>query len=1292
LKIGLFSRLSLRDRLRFLVLLASGLALLIFGAVYITVQTLAHQWDMVRDFSGEADRIASDAGPALLVGDDAAVDQALRALRKRDDVLVAAIYAMEGTVLAQHTRRPVSPPPLGEIVFGTYFERGELVHGEHILVGTRQLGAVHIRASPVHYQRQLWIELLIGSGGLVAAFAIAMVMSLWLTRRIASPIEQLTETAKRAAWQREYSLRADGEHDGAVSDLAHSFNEILRKMEASNDALRKRSDYFLSLFENALDLILVIGDDGNIRFANAAAERLLGYGASELLGRDLGALLTEPDVAADGQSLQRLTARAHEGAALEVMLQHADGSSRTHELTLTDLRHDPLVEGTVLISRDITDRKAMEEEARRSRQLLDAVFENIPSLLAVKDARTLQYVRVNKAAEELIGWSQAQLVGRTAGETYRRGEAAACVQTDERVIASGRVLDVHETVQTLHKGERMLHTRKLPIPDENGSPRYLLRISEDVTEQNAAAAALQVSEERYRTVVEHAADAFFLHDLEGRVLDVNQQACDGLGCTRSELLSLPMTAIALTGDGFELPTLWQALDIDVPRTLECLHRRKDGSSFPVEARLVLVAIGEERRVIVIARDISDRRRQEARLVSAMEAAEAANRAKSAFLANMSHEIRTPMNAVIGLTDLLLGTRLNATQAKYLKTIRASGDMLLGVIDDVLDFSKMEAGELVLEEIPFELCELLDNVLSVLGGSAQAKGIELAGAIDRRGETWVTGDLQRLRQVLLNLTANAIKFTHSGHVIVSITTLAETHDRLTLHVSVEDSGIGIAPEARGELFRPFSQVDASTSRQYGGSGLGLAISSHLVRAMGGEIALESEVGCGSTFSVELGLRRAHPPHAAIHFPSRLGTQELARLHGRSVLVAERVARCREVLTGATLACGMRVEGVGEPADALQRLRRQAEGGAPYEFMVLDLGFWAPRCYDMIERIRRDPALGCPRLVVLAPFACGADESRYALDGVALVRKPIQAHAVLGALASLLGGTAMPIAGPAAGAGVALPPPGRHGAVLVAEDNAAGREMLLHMLERLGYPTGAAADGPGALEAIARGRYGVLLLDCQMPGMDGYAVAEQVRAWERERGEKRLPIIAVTANASVQDRQRAEAAGMDDYLTKPVRLQQLAATLAKWMPSAPEPARPVDDVLDPAFWRGLDALSVATGAARQAAFLERLTVTFSEDSEGRLQAMQEALRTGNAARLAREAHAAKAGALQVGAHALAAVCERLEKAGRSGQMNGVERDLAALRIELTRAGAALEKRRERVKNDCSPDAAPAESGYH
>ena len=900
---------------------------------------------------------------------------------------------------------------------------------------------------------------------------------------------------------------------------------------------------------------------------------------------------------------------------------------------------------------EITERKELEEEVRRAEERYRALVEQLPLAIYVDRLDELSSnIYTSPHVERMIGYTAEQWA--TEGDLFVRllhpDDRDRVLRDHEHTRATGEPLRTEYRLIAADGRVVWIRDEAVIVPDRDGDTRLLQGYLVDVTERKIAEQALQDSQAelgRQKAYAEELLElspvAIVTLDLGEHVLSWNPAAEKLFGYPQTEAVGRHLDELLFPTADLREESRAVRRQADEAGLAHVIARRarKDGELVDVELLNVpLVVDGERTGYLVLYHDISE-------LLRARESAEAATEAKSAFLATMSHEIRTPMNAVIGMGGLLLDTELTAEQREFAEVIRTSGEALLRIIDEILDFSKIEAGKLELEEHPVAVRTCAESALDLVAVAASDKGVELGCLVENDVPATVLGDSTRLRQALGNLLANAVKFTEVGEVVLSVTAVEEPGGLWRLRFSVRDTGIGIPAERMHRLFESFSQVDTSTTRRYGGTGLGLAISQRLAEIMGGTLWVESVEGEGSTFHFEIVARESTAPARTER------TDAEPEIAGRRLLVVDDNATNREILRRLGESWGMLVTPVERPTQALELVRR----GDPFDAAVLDMQMPEMDGLQLARELRRHRDESALPLLLLTSIGHLA-EAREASEFSAQLTKPVKSSQLYDALVRVLAAGAAPgSALDGEGDGSTAPAELR---LLVAEDNVVNSRLALALLRKLGYEADVVENGREAVDALERRTYDVVLMDVQMPELDGVEATRRIRERFGPAGPR---IIAMTANAMEGDREECLAAGMDDYLSKPIHRDELARALARCRPTARR------ETVDRAV---LDALASSLGGGeegRQA--VAELVDAFLEDASIQMAALRRAVERGDTGDAQRAAHTLKANGATFGARSFSEACRRLETVCREGRLDAAHELVGLAEEEWERLREAL-----------------------
>ena len=935
-----------------------------------------------------------------------------------------------------------------------------------------------------------------------------------------------------------------------------------------------------------------------------------------------------------------------------------------------------LVRSNASLETEIGERRQAEDKLR----LLAAIVESSEdAIIAVAPDGTI--TSWNQGAERMYGYTIEEVVGRHVSVIAPPGSEERLNETLGRV-GGGERIEHFETTQVRKDGTRLdVSLTVSPVKDAAGRTVGAATIARDITKRKQA----EREGEQQLAAIKASMDGIAVLNPQREFLFINDAYARINACDNTE--DLIGGRLDMLYNEQELRRLREGILPTVERMGrwrgEALAKRCDGTTYPQEISFARL---EDGGMACVIRDITKRKQGEAELAEARDSALAAARAKAEFLANTSHEIRTPMNGVIGMTGLLLDTELDPLQREFAESIRSSARALLKIINDILDFSQIEAGKLRFEKLDFDPRASVESVVELVAEGAQSKGLELISFVEPGVPTRLCGDPTRLRQVLVNLVGNAVKFTERGEVYIGVSAESETPSHVVVRFVVRDTGIGISRAAQRQIFRPFTQADGSTTRRYGGTGLGLVISKHIVELMGGEVGVVSAEGQGSTFWFTAEFERERGGAAAPAAPD-----EGAALAALRVLVVEDNRTQRETLRRQLRYWGARDGAAASGAEALAELRRGADAKEPYDLAVLDVSLPDMAGAALAREIKAAPTIAHTRLVLLVPLGLRSAVVRSHEDGVAAwLVKPVKQSQLLSSLLAAVGndgdaeahatgkGARVLPQGTAARTHQSVPGDARGSAarVLVVEDNPVNRQVVLYQLQRFGYAVEAVTNGREALDALAAGDFSLVLMDCQMPEMDGYEATAELR--RREGCRRHTPVIGVTAHAFEADRERCLAAGMDDYLAKPVEPATLQNTLAHWLGASPSNPAGTDVEAQDAGSAFLEEIMKASVLNFLREGVEEdgrdpvveLLELFCRNTESALATLRDALRGGDALTVERTAHTLKGSSDVLGLQKLASVSAELEVKARGESLDGAEEIEGQIEAELRRVREALE----------------------
>jgi PAS domain S-box-containing protein len=1041
----------------------------------------------------------------------------------------------------------------------------------------------------------------------------------------------------------------------------------------AEEALKESRVRYRTLVESADDIIYTADLAGYFLYANPVALKITGYLEKEILGtRYLEHIRS--DFRPDAEIFYKSQVRTKtESTYYEFPIVTKQGSEVWLGQHVQLISKNDRIVGVQAVARDITTRRNAEDSLRASEQRLQTVVSTVSEGITLSDVKG-HFEIFNTAMEHITGYSHAEAnAGDFSLLLYPNPtDRQRALNGLKDLFEKKEMREVESTICTKSGEERtvLTSTRLLEISGKN----MFLSAYRDITARKVVQKALEESESRFRELYNDAPVGYHELDSQGRIVRVNRKELEMLGYTVKEMIGEYVWKFAEDPQkSREVVQAKLAGTLTPKGSYERMYARKNGTKFPVlvDEHITRNHKGEVTSIRTTIQDIAERKEAERAMNVARDAAEAATRAKSQFLAMMSHEIRTPMNGVIGMTDLLLTTDLSPEQRNFVETVRTSGETLLTIINDILDFSKIESGKTELEQHPFEVRECIEEVFELLAPKALEKSLDLLYWVDPRIPSVVTGDKLRLRQILFNLVGNSIKFTSKGEVYASVTLGWKVGNDCQLDFFVRDTGIGIPRDRIDRLFKAFSQVDSSTTRKYGGTGLGLAISARLVDLMQGRIWVESEEGKGTTFFFTI---KISVPPESLALPTIVVRGKVPELQNKRVLIVDDNPTNLELLRLQSEYWGMLPRTTASPQEALEWLRK----GDPFDIVILDMLMPVMNGIQLAVEINAmRPAKTLPLLLLSSSGTLDEEQKQHRQLFFAAVPKPVKHDQLFNYVLSALSGVQRPSLRK-------RPVVQREGKlstliplkILVAEDNEINQRLFTHILKQLGYDGRVVSNGKEALRELETQSYDLIFMDVHMPEMDGLEASRHiVNKWN---AQERPKIIALTADAMQGDREKCIEAGMDDYLAKPIRIDDVRRMLEQWGPgiakqvatSTPQAPVDADDLTE-----SISSHFHKLGFDQEPVFLsEFITVALNDMSKKREQlllAYQEKDMKG----LHYAAHTLKGGASNLGTTAFIELCRLIEESAIENSFEGIEKVKDAFETESRRVLEALQVLSER-----------------
>ena len=1053
-------------------------------------------------------------------------------------------------------------------------------------------------------------------------------------------------------------------------------NHDITERKIAELELMESEEKFRTLILNSTDIITIIDENLNILYDSPSSEQYLGYSLNKRIGKNILGFMHPDDKKILKPEIEKVLKKDGLSKPYQYRYKHKNGNWVYLESIANNLLKNKLVKGVVINTRDISERWKAEESLRMSQHFSKTIAESIPSSLYVFDLEKKEYIYSNRDILKLLEYDDKDIEKNRKRLMMDIIHEDDLEENDKRLkrfytLRDGQIVETEYRLKHADGRWRWFYSRDLifnRLPD--GKPKQILGTAQDITDRKGAEEELRNSEEKYRSVVNNVNEIIFQTDETGKWKFLNPAWTDITGFSIGESIDKAFLDYIHPEDRETFTEMYNNLmktKKEYSRfEIRMLTKQRNYKWLEITTRLNYDTTNNIIGIFGTLTDITERKLVEHELISAKNEAEVATNVKSEFLATMSHEIRTPLNGIIGMTGLLLETDLSTKQNEFVETVRISGDTLMTLINDILDFSKIESGKMELEEQPFELVACIEDAFDLFASKAAQKRIDLLYLVDTSVPSFVLGDVTRLRQILVNLVSNAIKFTEKGEIFISINKIYGDDDFIELEFSVKDTGIGIPKAKTKRLFKAFSQLDTSTTRKFGGTGLGLAICSKLVNLMGGKMWVESEQNKGSTFYFTIKSKSSK-----IKIPRTYLKSSIPQLKHKNVLIVDDNKTNRQILKLQCQAWGMMSKAASNAKEATEWLMR----GDKFDLGIIDMHMPDVDGIELGKQIKKlRPRNLLPLIMLTSLGDYGRDENFPDDVFSAYISKPIKQSQLFNVILNVMSGskkidenynfkkkinislsTQIPLR------------------ILVAEDNIINQKLILRILEHMGYVPDVVVTGIDVLDSLRRKKYNMIFMDVQMPEMDGLEATKHINNKYSE--DERPKIIAMTANAMQGDREICLSAGMDDYISKPILIEEVQSVIEKWGKVSNSANIKItnkmkiekEDLLDFNIIQGLKEL----GNDDDNSFLTEVIDLYLEQAPGLIMNMKKQFEGKNSLKMSQEAHALKGASLNIGAKKLSEICKNIELKGKADDLEGIPELIKELDEVYEISGVELKK---------------------